>query len=307
MKDVTNKYETLREAVAEARMSLDSEAIDLLKRRATDKGDALECARVAGVMAAKNSPSIIPFCHPLPITYANVEYEFESPGLAIRARVKTIAVTGVEMEALTAASVAALTLYDMLKPHTENIEIQSIRLLEKSGGKSDFKAVLDPPIKAAVFVLSDTIAAGKKEDRAGKAAMEFLQSPNVGEQHYEILPDEPDLLRERIGWAKEHGFDLILAVGGTGLSARDKTVEALREMIDREIPGISEASRAYGQRRTPYAMLSRGIAGMSGGSLIVALPGSTKGARQSCEALFPAIFHVFHVMRGGRHKGGYGS
>ncbi len=136
MKDVTNKPPTHREAVAEARITMPPEVRTMLRERRLEKGDALEIARVAGVMAAKNTPQLIPYCHPLPITGVKIVYEFEPQGVHILARAKTIAPTGVEMEALTAASVTALTLYDMLKPHTKILEIGDIRLLMKTGGKS---------------------------------------------------------------------------------------------------------------------------------------------------------------------------
>jgi len=137
MKDVTQKQATLREAVAEARILMPPEVQTLLRERKLEKGDALEIARVAGIMAAKKTWEIIPLCHPLPITGADVIYEFEPGGpVRIETRVRTVAPTGVEMEALAAASLAALTLYDMLKPHTKALEIHDIRLLRKSGGKS---------------------------------------------------------------------------------------------------------------------------------------------------------------------------
>ncbi len=136
MKDVTHKAPTHREAVAEAFVWMPAEVQTMLRERRLEKGDALEIARVAGVMAAKNTPQIIPYCHPLPITAVKVSYAFEPQGVRVRARVKTVAPTGVEMEALTAASATALTLYDMLKPHTKALEIGEIRLLMKTGGKS---------------------------------------------------------------------------------------------------------------------------------------------------------------------------
>ncbi len=136
MKDVTAKSATLREAVAQSKITMLPEIQTMLRERRLEKGDALEIARVAGVMAAKKTWEIIPFCHPLPITGADITYSYEPDGVCVQARVRTVAPTGVEMEALAAASVAALTLYDMLKPHTKQLEIVYTRLLRKSGGKS---------------------------------------------------------------------------------------------------------------------------------------------------------------------------
>ena len=136
MKDVTDKDLTLRTSTAESKLTMPPEVQKLLHERKLEKGDALEIARVAGVMAAKKTSEIIPFCHPLALTGVAIEYAFEDDGIRTQATVKTIGPTGVEMEALTAASVAALTLYDMLKPHSQAMEIAYVRLLSKTGGKS---------------------------------------------------------------------------------------------------------------------------------------------------------------------------
>ncbi len=306
MKDITSKFDTLREATAEAFVSVAEGALALLRERRLEKGDALELARAAGIMAAKRTWELIPYCHPIPITHCDVQYEFEAEGVRVTATVKAIAPTGVEMEALTSASVAALTLYDMLKPHTDDIEIHSVKLLEKRGGKSDYRDQLAPPVKAHVIVLSDSVAAGKQEDRAGQAVIRILeQEPSVEVAGYDVLPDDPKGLKDLVQRLVGEGRDLILTVGGTGLSPTDQTVEALRPFIERDVPGIMEAARSYGQRRTPYAMLSRGIAGMIKNTLVITLPGSTRGAKETMDALFPAVLHVFYVMRKLPHPHGY--
>lgn len=136
MKDVSAKSPTLRTAVAESFITMPEAVQALLREGGLEKGDALEIARAAGVLAAKKTWDLIPFCHPLPLTHVAISYTFEREGVRVQALVKTHAVTGVEMEALTAASISALTLYDMLKPHTHDLAIVSTRLLSKTGGKS---------------------------------------------------------------------------------------------------------------------------------------------------------------------------
>lgn len=136
MKDVTEKSPTLRTAIAETLITMPAEVQTLLRERRLEKGDALEIARAAGILAAKKTWDLIPFCHPLPLTHVAITYFFEPEGVRLQALVKTHAVTGVEMEAMTAASIAALTLYDMLKPHTHALEVAYTRLLAKTGGKS---------------------------------------------------------------------------------------------------------------------------------------------------------------------------
>jgi cyclic pyranopterin phosphate synthase len=137
MVDTSDKPETLRQARASALIRLAPATVDLIRDRKLAKGDVLEVARLAGIMAAKRTAELIPLCHPLPITAANVDFAFESNALLrIEATVRIFGRTGVEMEALTAVSVAALTVYDMCKGVDRGITIERIRLEEKSGGRS---------------------------------------------------------------------------------------------------------------------------------------------------------------------------
>lgn len=138
MVDVSEKTATLRLATAEASVLLTPEAVEALQAGGVGKGDPLGVAQLAGIMAAKKTGELIPLCHPLPITGAEVRLEFrpEEARVHITATVKTKAETGVEMEALTACAVAALTVYDMLKAASKGLEITDLRLLHKSGGKS---------------------------------------------------------------------------------------------------------------------------------------------------------------------------
>lgn len=135
MVDVAAKAPTVREALAECSVRMAPATIEAV-RNGTAKGDALAVARVAGIMAAKRTPDLIPLCHPLPITSVEVDFAIGARGVTIRARVRVTGPTGVEMEALTAAAVAGLTLIDMTKGVERGVYIESLRLLEKSGGRS---------------------------------------------------------------------------------------------------------------------------------------------------------------------------
>ena len=138
MVDVSQKAATVREAIAEGYIHMSLATLEQIEQGDSPKGDVLGTARLAGIMAAKQTASLIPLCHPLPLSKVEVTIEptRSLPGYRIQARVKTKAETGVEMEALTAVSVAALTLYDMAKALEKSMTIQSVRLLEKTGGKS---------------------------------------------------------------------------------------------------------------------------------------------------------------------------
>lgn len=136
MVDVSNKAETTREATATATVRTTGEVLGLLGSGGLPKGDALAVARVAGIMAAKKTPELIPLCHPLPLSKVTVDFELGAKSVDILATVKTRGVTGVEMEALTAASVAALSVYDMIKAVDKHAVLTDIKVLAKSGGKS---------------------------------------------------------------------------------------------------------------------------------------------------------------------------
>lgn len=136
MVDTSAKAQTARRAVASARVLMSPATVEAVRAGRTPKGDPLEAARIAGIMAAKRTADLIPLCHPLPLTHADVRAELRDDGVYLEAEAATTAQTGVEMEALTAAAVAALTVYDMCKAVEKGITITDVRLEEKTGGKS---------------------------------------------------------------------------------------------------------------------------------------------------------------------------
>ena len=300
MKSVTEKITTQRVATAVSILKTRAETIRKLVENDLPKKDAIIVARTAGVMAAKRTPDWIPYCHPLPIDSVSIQFEIHKVSVTVTATVEAIWKTGVEMEALTAASAAALTLYDMLKPVDTELEITSTKLIEKHGGKSDFAAKIPKDLTAAVLVSSDGTYAGNRKDKSGMLIKEKLESYGI-KSLYEVLPDNQELMAAKLRKLCSEDIRFIITTGGTGMGPKDVTVEATREVIDREIPGIMEAARSYGQERTPYAMLSRGLAGQKGKTLILNLPGSSNGVKESLNAIFPAIFHTFYMMKGFGH------
>ena len=299
MKNVSAKPDTLRSATAACVLHMPPECVTLLRERKAEKGDALEIGRMAGMLAAKKTWELLPLCHQLPLTGIEIRYELGEAQVDITASVETIAGTGVEMEALTAASITGLTIYDLLKPHAEQdrLRMTDVRLLEKSGGKSDYARALSPAGRAVILATSDAVNGGRKKATAAQAVQEGLERAGLRVGAVEVVPDEPGQIDARLRHYLSEEVDLIITVGGTGLHPRDHTVETVRPLLDKELPGFMEAARGYGQRRTPYAMLSSGIAGLSGKTLVITFPGSTRGAQETLTALVSGIVRTLEGLR----------
>ena len=303
MKDILFKIPTLRKAVATAIVRLsDEDAMNAVLNKTVPKGDPFEFSRAAGLLAIKKTSDVIPDCHPIPIEFASITFKTEKLSIHISVEVHTIYKTGVEVEAMHGASVVALTIYDMLKPLDKGIEIASIRLEKKSGGKSDYRKKQSGAIRCAVIVCSDSISKGNAKDLSGKMIIEKLKEYGIENTSYEVVPDDFHLIQQQVVKYSDQGYELILFTGGTGVSPKDLTPDAIEPLIETHIPGIMEAARHYGQERTPYAMLSRGVAGFIKNTLVITLPGSVSGSIDTMNALFPYVLHLFAVRAGDRHE-----
>jgi len=303
MVNITHKNNSLRKAIATAILTVSKpETIEAIRDRKVPKGDVFEFSRAAGLLGIKKTSDVIPDCHPLPVEYAAITHRIEGLTIVITVEVHTIYKTGVEVEAMHGASVTALTMYDMLKPLDKGVEISTIRLESKSGGKTDAKMKSFGELRCAVVVCSDSVAQGINEDSSGKLVIHKLEQFSIAADAYKIIPDEISAIQSAAKQLSDEGFNLVLFTGGTGLSPRDVTPDAIKPLLDREIPGIMEAARAYGQQRTSFAMLSRGVAGFIKNTLVITLPGSPRGVEETMDALFPYVLHVFKVAEGLRHS-----
>ena len=316
MRDISHKQITLRTARAVAIIFCSDKSIELIKSNALPKGNLFDVARAAGFLGAKLTPQLLPHCHPVTIDAMDFTFEFitrelhtelfdenilNKTGIVIQGEAKSIGRTGIEMETLTAVSVAALEIYDMLKPVDTKLEIGNVRLLEKKGGKSDRNRYIEESPSCAVLVCSDSTAKGERDDKSGLLICDMLKKVNGNVLHYKILPDDKEAIQKQIkDWVADD-IQFIFTTGGTGLGPRDNTVSAVKEILERDADGITEAMRTFGQMRTPLAMMSRSVAGAIGKTLIVTLPGSPNGAKESLEAILPGVFHARKMMEGGGH------
>jgi cyclic pyranopterin monophosphate synthase len=310
MVDVGSKPITARRATARSTVRMRPDVLRTLVQSGGPKGDAFLVARLAGIAAAKRTAELIPLCHPIPLDSVDVELSADPDAglVTIEAEARATARTGVEMEALTAASVAALTLYDMAKSLQRDIVIERVELLAKEGGRSGAwsKDAASSPAaavhEATVVTCSTRAAAGEREDASGPAVILALREAGFDVAPEPIvLPDDEDLIATTLLQLADAGARLIVTSGGTGLTPGDRTPAATLRVIDREVPGLAELMRAAGLASTPMAALSRGVVGARGTTLIANLPGSPRGAVESLEALLPVLPHALEQLAGGDH------
>lgn len=290
---------SLRTATARAIVTMSPESINAIREGRVPKGDPLPVAKVAAIMAVKNTPQLIPYCHTVPIEHSTVDFQVLDDRIIVDVSVTSVYKTGVEMEAMAGAMVAALNLYDILKMIDDTMEVHNVALLEKRGGKTDFPR--DEGWTFGVLVVSDRVSQGLYEDRSGATLRERLAAEGGACSGFAVVPDEVDQIRAQVEEWAANGLNLIVTTGGTGISPRDVTPEAISGLFTQKLPGVEAVLHNYSQERHPMAMLSRLCAGVVNQSIVVCLPGSEFAARESMDALFPYLTHAFHVLRGGGH------
>ena len=301
MIDISDKNTSLRESEALAIVKVSTlDTINIIKENKVPKGNLFEVSKTAGLLGIKNTHLLLPNCHPIPIENAKIEFEINDLEIKIFCKIKTIYKTGVEVEAMHGVSVVALNIYDMLKPIDENVEILSIKLISKKGGKSDYKLNINN-INASIIVCSDSVSKKKNVDKSGEKIIELLTNWKINILKKEIISDDKLLIQKTISDLISNN-NIIIITGGAGLSKRDVTPEAVIPLLNKRIPGIEEKIRSYGQQKTHFSMLSRSVAGLIDECLILCLPGSVKGVEDSILSIFPWVLHSFEILKNIPHE-----
>ncbi|MBO9533206.1 MAG: bifunctional molybdenum cofactor biosynthesis protein MoaC/MoaB [Solirubrobacteraceae bacterium] len=317
MVDVTGKAVTDRLARATATVRMSPATAQLVADGSGPKGEVLATARLAGVLAAKRTAELVPLAHPLPLSKIDVQAEVDVATGRVRLEgfAKTTGKTGVEIEALTAVLIAALTVYDMIKAVERHAVIEGVQVLQKEGGRHDFvlsgggaapgpaaapgHAPAPRALQVGAVHVSTTRTRGVRPDRSREALAGFCARTGWVVAHEEMVPDDRDLIATAIRAAAATGVEAVLTLGGTGLTEDDLTPEATRDAIDREIPGIAEGLRAASREFTPMAALSRATAGALGGAVVVNLPGSPKALAELEPLLTAVLPHAVDQIRRG--------
>jgi cyclic pyranopterin phosphate synthase len=304
MIDVGAKPSTRREALARGRMVTTAEVVRLLLADGLPKADALATARIAGIAGAKRTSDLVPLCHPLPIDAVSVDLRAEGASVVIEARVSTTGRTGVEMEALTAVTVAGLALHDMVKAVDPGATMTDVQLIEKTGGKhgrwtrDQLQHGPEPETLPAgggrVLVVSTGAAAGTRTDTTGGRIAAWLREQGLETPDPVVVADADVAAGLRA--ALLEGPEVLITTGGTGPSPTDRTPEATATLLDRPLPGVAEALRA--RAGTPTAALGRGIAGLANGTVVVNLPGSAGGVDDGLTVLADLLPHLRHQLHG---------
>ncbi|MFM8501283.1 MAG: bifunctional molybdenum cofactor biosynthesis protein MoaC/MoaB [Fluviibacter sp.] len=320
MIDVGGKQPTNRIAVATGVIHVGASAFALIRDRQLPKGDVLMLAEIAGIQGAKNASQLMPLCHPMGLDHVRVITELDESQATVRVycTARTCAKTGVEMEALAGVNAALLTVWDLTKMVEPDLCISDIRLLAKVGGKSGCwlnpeahlipNWVLDlvqPAVKpslagitAEVIVLSDRASSGVYEDKSGPVARDLLTAMGANVRAVSVIPDEPAELQAKIKTIKETGETrLVITSGGTGVSGRDSTPEAVAAIADKLIPGVGELLRTSGAAFTPLSWSSRSIGATLGNILVVTLPGSPKAVKEGLDVLGPLMKHLLTIIQ----------
>lgn len=335
MIDVGQKVDTRRRALASGHFFACKETIRQIVERKIPKGDAIALAEVAGIQAAKNTASLLPLCHPLPLHSVRVWTELKEDSIIVFCEAITTGKTGVEMEALTGVSTALLCIYDLTKVIDPVLRIGNIQLELKEGGKSGLwenphrnqsrdipeisqsTAVVPPTslsspsqdlgqLRVCLLTVSDRCSRGEAGDKSGPAMQDWFGARGAEILACSIVPDDVGEIEAIIeNWMINERPELIISSGGTGLAPRDVTPDALLRLKDRfrgrEISGVGELLRSSGTLKTVMSWLSRSLGLQIRDSIVIALPGSPKAVREGLDALAPLLAHMIHIQKGGDH------
>ncbi|MCB0284159.1 MAG: bifunctional molybdenum cofactor biosynthesis protein MoaC/MoaB [Calditrichae bacterium] len=255
------------------------------------KNDVVTAARVAGIQAAKRAAEFIPFHHSNTLTWVDLEFKSESDHIQISSVVKAVTPSSVDMEALTAVSVAALTILDMCREQDPEAYIKDIKLVPKTNAKK--MLAVRKPQKVGILVISDRIMAGLAEDKVGLSLKDGFTKAGYNTDNYDIISNDADKLIEKVQKWLENDVELIFTLGGNGIGPRDITLTSLEPFFDFRIEGIEQTLHSIAQMNNSGFYVERLAAGKIGKTLLICLPLDQSLAQNAMNVLLPNIHQVF--------------
>lgn len=292
MRDASHQLQSLNFARAEAYIVLSEAAKSDLLIDDQLKKSIETAALIAGTQAAKRTHEFIPMHHQNVLSWIELEFETLEDTIRILARVKAVGRSGLEMEALSAVSIAALTLIDFCTM-PEGVTLQGIRVLPEE--KKQKHLSITTPLNVGVLVISDRVIAGLADDEAGQIYRDGFAAVGCGTAHYSIISNDPDKLVEKIQEWLESAVDLIITVGGNGIGQRDVTLAALEPFFDFRLEGVEQTLYNIARMNNNGFFYNRLAAGKIGKSVVLCLPIDTLMAHDALNILAPNIHQIFEI------------
>jgi molybdenum cofactor biosynthesis protein MoaC len=295
--DVSNRGETLRRATSQAVLRINPEIIKQIKNESSEVALS-ESAKIAATLAAKKTWELIPSSHLSQLENVKVDLSVRNEVIEIVVELQGICKSDLEIESLTAVSIAALTVYDMLRSSEGSVMIESIRLLRKSDEILEISEKIARKLKTAIIFINVSEHHLEKDKQAEKFIIDALSTKNADVVESKIISNTQKEIEDNIKqFCDEKNLDLIITCGGIGITPEDIVPEVTTKLIEKKIDGISEILRFYGQKTSPLVAFSRGVAGIRKSSLIINLPGNIREISESLDLLFPRILYVSKMLK----------
>lgn len=291
MNDASAKPAAQNYAQAEGKVYFSKQAGEIILEKENLKNDIITTARVAGIQAAKRASEFIPFHHSKNLNWADLDFKIENETIVISAVVKAVTQSNLDMEAMTAVSVAALTIIDLCREHGFEAHIRDIKMVPRETSKN--MLAVRSPQKVGILVISDRIMAGLAEDKAGQILKDGFKKAGYNSDNYTIISNNADTLIEKVQHWLEIDVELIITLGGNGIGPRDITLTSLEPFFDFRIEGIEQTLHSIAQLNNNGFYVERLAAGKIGKTLLICLPLDQSLAQNAMNALLPNIHQVF--------------
>lgn len=291
MDDSSSKPEAQQIARAEGKIFFSNGAKEILLEANSPKADVVTAAKVAGIQAAKRASEFIPFHHANTLNWAELDFTSEEDHIRIEATVKAVTRSGLEMEALTAVSVAALTMLDICKDHDQKVNIQDVRLIPRESKKKIL--AVNTPLKVGIVVISDRITAGLGDDSVGQLLQSGFAKAGYHANNYAVISNDADKLIEKVQEWLELNIELVITIGGNGIGPRDITLTSLEPFFDFRMEGLEQTLHTIAQVNNNGFYIDRLAAGKIGKTIVICLPIDEALASDALNVILPNIHQAF--------------